>query len=645
VTDDEYPRLLDGIAFIPLRDGYLAEGASARKTFTGRVPVVLFGSLLPLLDGRLSTAEIAGKLGVSAEVADAVVGLLRREGLIRTWPRPVSAGRDPSPARVYLRRTYGWSAGDAIWRRSRRSAVTVRGDTQVADLISALLEQSGVETVTMSPARLPAGDRPVLEVLTGTAVARPGTAALPVRRGPGGYTIGPVSGTPGAACPQCAAVPGDASVAGATESSALLATAAAAAAGAILRLVGDYGSSRVRNQVIEIPLPDAVPRTRSVMPGPSCECGREAAAPCWQAADLNPLAGPAGAMTSRPVKHYLTEPRKPAAAVAGSDVAWLLATLAAAPRRGGSPWPTAAACPGSTRTYLCLPDASAYYYDGRSRELVQVAGPVPGREHGNAAAGREPARLVLTSDLAAMRPVFGRQGGQWLLQQDAGLALARLAYCASAAGRRVRAVPGAVGALAATLDTDPGREPVAAVAALALAPAGDRRVLGQRTVSRQLKLIRQTYDFAGERVDADTLQWIKSDTLARVNAIWQRDEWPDFHIDSLIFERSGDNGRPVEIDAYLEDRGITSADVLIFTGRTRTGDLSDYQSVVSRTAAAAGLAQFAAARKGLQSGLLARLPEGVLAVVRPAQMPGSVAYGCVIGHAAATSRGTRIVTW
>jgi hypothetical protein len=640
MTGDSYPCLLDGIAFIPVRGGYLAEGAPARKTFTGRIPRLLFGSLLPLLDGHLSTAEVAARLGVSPAVADAVVTLLEREGLVRTGARSISGRRDSHPARVYLCRTYGWNRGQAIWRRLQRSAVTVRGDTQVTGLICEILKRSGIETGSAPPGRRPGL---VVEVLTGSAAARAGTAVLPVRRGPLGFSIGPVSGMPGAVCPECASVPADPGATTTGQPGSLLATVAAATAGAVLRLVGDYGSSRFRHQVIDVPDADALPRARDVVPRHSCEC-RRALIAGGQPGDPNPLAGPGGPVAPRVAKHYLTERRRPAAVVVGETVAWLLAASSGGPLRDGDLQPGAAVGPGGIRAYLCLPDGSLCYYDARSRELVQLARPASGGPS-DTPNGREPVQIVLTGDLAALLPVFGDQASRRLIQQDTGLMLARLAYGARAVGWQVRAIPADADALTAALDIDPGREAVTAVTALTPASADGGRLHGKRTAMRLMRANRQVYAFAGGEIRIDGMRRIMRNALAGSAAIWRPADWTDSRIEGLAFLRSFGARSPAQVEDYLEDRGITAAGVLIFGARIPDGGSLDPPVSLSMSATAAGLAQFASARKGLQAGLIARLPEAVIAATVPDPSMAGTAYGCAIGYASDKSSQTTVVVW
>lgn len=208
-----YPRLNEGLAFIPVAGGYVVEGGERRQTLTGRLARDVLPVLLPLLDG----SRTADELGLPPVLVSALVRL----GLVRLLDKPWTPDPDDSAAlRVFLRRSFPPERADGVWRRLRTSRVAVVGRHRLRGLITAVLAQSGVEV------------GPCSSVI---AVNEPGVdALLHVSAGSSTVSVGSVVPDAGEDC-----------------SAALAGAAAGMVAGIALRMLGGHGPVRTDAQVVE----------------------------------------------------------------------------------------------------------------------------------------------------------------------------------------------------------------------------------------------------------------------------------------------------------------------------------------------------------------------------------------------------------
>lgn len=667
--DSSYPRLLDGIVFVPVEAGYVIDGGAERKIFTGRIPALLFGSVLPLLDGRRRTDEIAASADVPLPLLRELVSTLERLGLLHCDDDLAEAGHDVTPAEVLLRRSLPRQQADAVVRRWRAASVLVTGSGLLAELISVLLKRSGVGTVSHCAAGAASSLRADVEVLLGPGAGTAGCPWLPVNQGAGVLSVGPLARAPGGCCARCL---GESPDARATVPAGLTTGAygvcAAVVAGAVLRWLGGHAPSRVWRQRIEMAVPDLLPVSRSLTPRPDCpQCARlapgcPAAEPAWSG-EPNPLMARGGAASA---KNYLTLPRQ--GVRAGRDSTHELAAMlgqvtgahryyAREPARSGR-FP-AATCPESTRIYLRGPDESVHYLDGRSTDLVRLAGPGPGGH-----SSRYPLRAVFTGDLAGTSPVFGT-AARTLLCQDAGLLIAELYRRAQAVGWQVKAVLGKDRRLTEILELDESREVVTALVDLAPPKASGPGRSAAQPMARLLRGPDQAYGFGPVQVGTPAAAALANAALSGAGEIWPARRRTELMVNCLLYARAGDGGRPsfyqyrpgergwliadadpMPLGTYLEDRGITPAGLLVFCADPCRGRLPQQEMLLSKAAAAARLAQFGAAAAGLASGLFARLPGPVLA----ATMAGSSArygilYGCAFGRVADCAALAPVVLW
>nr|WP_250574454.1 hypothetical protein [Nonomuraea sediminis] len=207
-----YPRLTEGLAFIPVADGYVVEGGQRRQTLTGPLARDVLPVLLPLLDGSRTACELG--------LPPALVSALVRLGLVRLLDRPWTPDPEDSALRVCLRRSFPPERADGVWRRLRASRVAVVGRHRLCGLIAAVLTQSGVE---VGPGSLT------------IAVNEPGVdAVLHVSAGSSTIALGRVVPDAGADC-----------------SAALAGAAAGTIAGIALRLLGGHGPVHRDVQVVE----------------------------------------------------------------------------------------------------------------------------------------------------------------------------------------------------------------------------------------------------------------------------------------------------------------------------------------------------------------------------------------------------------
>ncbi|MFI6599548.1 hypothetical protein ACIBHX_25130 [Nonomuraea sp. NPDC050536] len=208
-----YPRLTEGLAFIPVAGGYVVEGGERRQTLTGRLARDVLPVLLPLLDG----SRTAGELGLPPALVSALVRL----GLVRLLDRPWTPDPgEPAALRVYLQRSYPPERADGIWRRLRGSQVAIVGDHRLCGPLASALARSGVEVGPGSVA---------------IAVNEPGVEAV-LHVSAGSHTV-----AVGRAVPD----------AGADCSPALAGVAAGVIAGIALRLLGEHGAVGRDVQVVE----------------------------------------------------------------------------------------------------------------------------------------------------------------------------------------------------------------------------------------------------------------------------------------------------------------------------------------------------------------------------------------------------------
>lgn len=396
------PRLLDGIAMVPIGDAWLVEGGMRRDVFSGRVPAVLFGALLPLLDGNHSIEDIATELGVRTGLVEAVVERFREHGLL-------GGGQElATPGDVFLDRILPSARARGVRRRLARARVAVAGDNDLAVLITDVLADCGVGEVRQ-PCTGPA-DLVIEAGAAAGAVAGAGPR-LPVRVLADRVVIGPVT-------EQQAASPLGVTMknlsAGRTNghraslAPAVVATVAGVVGQVVTSLLGGFGPAGAR-QSWEVDLVTALPNRRS------------AGGPVWPG-DPNPRQDLA---RTRPVRKHLTEPRL---RIAEADDATRIAASIAWYATG----PQAVSIAGTTRADLIQPDGSRWSVDGR--RLIRVGSAEPG-----------PPRICLTGDAGATEALFDEEAPR-VLAQDLGLALAQLEEQARRRGWRVDAagVPGTV---------------------------------------------------------------------------------------------------------------------------------------------------------------------------------------------------------
>ncbi|MFC4531077.1 hypothetical protein [Sphaerisporangium dianthi] len=600
-----FPRIREGLAFVPVAGGYVVEGGPRREHLTGRFAREALAFLLPLLDGTRTVEQIGDVLGVPVHRA---VDVLARQNLVTFHADP-----GPHPMRVFIGRSLPAPLADGVWRRLRAARVVVTGGHPTADLLAGLLREAGVGTVGRAggPADL------TVAVLDG-----PGTPPAPET---GAYLPLPAQGPPlpaGMSLPFPAGMPppfpdGGVASAGITVGDAASAgITAGIAAGVAVRYLGGHRPDG-RRIVLDLGMTGAFP---SAVTAPA------------------------------PAKSHLTERRLPMRASPHPLVRTMSRIL-----RGLRSEPLAGPG-GAVRAYL-LGDLTggghrAYAVDPAARALVELPGtPKPDGDH---------VTLVLTGDLAwppdATSGTRERllHGDTWLRERllhgdlglrerllhgdlglrerlvhgDTGLLIARIAADARPAGWRART--GDMDDHAEVLELDPRRERVTAVVELAPArpsrrrrpPAGRRPGDRNHDAGRPNNLADLTGDAGfSSCVDLTSCAGLTGDgglsssaglagivglALARAEELM-----PGGRIRCACRPR----GAAGWVDEYLRDRETAAAAVLLFTGEPEA-------RLVTKAAVAAGAVRSMAAGAGIACGLLAGLGEHDRRVL----------YGCALGH-------------
>ena len=715
-----YPQVADGIMVVRIAEGYIAEGGPQREMFTGRVAREVFPRLLPLLDGTKRVAEIAADLDYAPASVWRLVELLSQRGLVQVLTQPVAEQDRSSPMRQFLHRSVPGGRGPAVTERLHRAVVCVVGGTPVADAVADLLERSAIGSVRRDrgwPSQTAGDGMPGLVVWTAAAApaeSGPKWPAVPwllVRAGADRISVGPLLGAPGGACPDCPTSSGSGSSLGGgpetavTDGAALTGLGAGVAAGAALRYLGGYGTSRTWQGIIEV-WPDGHQVERTLVRQPQCpscrppglshtdrelselEYERSVEPPPWGGEMRSAEAAHRHAVLPKP---YLTEPRLRArrgGRGARNDsllpaLGWLLTRSVGARTVRNSQ--DSSSRPGWTPTVGPLGSINAYvlgnldgagwgihYFDASSREFVVL----PGRGRADCPAPGGALSVVLTGDVPLARSVFG-PAARRVIYQDAGLAVAQLHACARLSGWRVAARQDHAQYLDEMLELAPGREIVAAVIGLARDPAARRPLAGSPPAGLSARLRRPlTYLFRDEPVTTEIVRQTSTAGLTGAEAIWrQPNAAPALscvvyarHVAGMtrgLYVLSGEAGDLMPLgkpgtsdegtslaESYLRDRALDPPALLLFAG-----DLGEtlaacgapgYPALVAAAATAAGLTWQEATGAGLGAGLFARLPaSGWLVSPGDPRAGQRVFCGCAIGHVPAQSPSPepRCVPW
>jgi hypothetical protein len=491
----------DGLAFIPVREGYVVDGGDRQEHITGKLARELFPALIPLLDGTRTVEEIADVLGLPLAHLRGVMALLAQRDLVRLRATPPREHRSP-PMKTFLERSYpsGWAGG--IWRRLQASNVAVACGQPLTDLLVGLLEESGCGLLG------PGEGRPDL-----TITVMPGRAApvLPIRVTSTAVSIGPLlqpgeSAEYDAASGEC--------------DTALAGVAAGVIAGVALRMLGGHGG---QEPVIDVL--DSGGLVRVVE---------------------RPAPGRAG--RSEPCRHmarrHLTEPRLPlrrSSQPLVRTMSRILDDLDRAPAAGHA---------GAVRAYLLgdLHDGRrTYFVDPAAGALVELPGPV---RH-----AYETPTLVLTHDVCAERR---------LLPGDTGLILAQLAGNADAAGWRVRAIDSCVqldldvgreqvAAVAELTPVRPRARPARRVRPRAECHFGDEPLDGARLTRVIVRALARAEEAFGDgRLDcAMYARKVKGTPFGSTRWMGEPDQPCDLDLSSL--------------ESHMRDRGLSPAALLLFT--------------------------------------------------------------------------------
>jgi hypothetical protein len=669
------PRLLDGLALIPVDDGYLADGGPRRELLSGRAVRDLFPRLLPLLDGGHPATEIAASLGEPAQRIERVLALLQQHNLLDPAPRP--ADPRPDPMRTYLRRSLLGGSGDRVLDKLAAARVVVLGPHRIGNALTELIRRGAVSDVALNSERTNGASLVIDARLPGDESAdRADHAApwLPVRYRAGTVYIGPLRGVTVQPCSSCT---GGSQPADTWESAgvAVLGTACALVASSALRFLG-HGTTRLARRVIEVTDPGAPYVERVVAPRPDCaSCGQPAARldalalaefeyehgaePPQRGWDPEP-APRADRCDAAPSKAYLSPAGIPTRLLsgAGKTIAWLLTRTVgqARPRAAGTDtgsldfWVPSAAPPGSTRAYV-LGDITAggpriHYFDAPADAFVALPG-TPARMLG--------ARffIVFTGDSTVVGPELG-PAGRRALHQDAGLAVAQLAVCAAAMGWRMRAGGDLTGELAASLDLEPSREFITSIVELSPGVRPSTTATGDR-LSRWLRRVPLVYRFSGRPVAGESVIALAARALERTDAIWTEPGGPAAQLSCLLYARRVDGLEPglfdvaadttvrphgdrrtMSMEKHLDDRALDPPAMLFFTGnlaRTLAADgAPGYPRLLAKAATAAGLVRLAAADPAMRR--KAPLVAGLFAGFPSLLAGASVFYACGVGHPA-----------
>lgn len=234
-------------------EGLLVEHGRTTVTFGGPAATKLLPTLLPLLDGERTVAEIVEITGRAAEPAvDNALTLLARHGLLTDGP-PLAAGNSNG-----LRQTAVYLAQGSpdsprrILDRLESARVLVEGDPELVGSVDRLLHGCGVarsrsakEATFVATATTLAGD-PRLDRRNETALEQ-GTAWLPVGCFDGrSAAVGPLIVPHETACYRCWVLRRDASTACAVELRSLRSVPPAATAAPVLvALVAAIAAERI----------------------------------------------------------------------------------------------------------------------------------------------------------------------------------------------------------------------------------------------------------------------------------------------------------------------------------------------------------------------------------------------------------------
>ena len=153
------PKLVDGVAVVPLPDGLLFEGTGERQVLRGRDAASLVPQLLPLLDGCRDLDELAAALPeVPAAHVRAAVSLLYTCGLLEDLQDAddvADLDADGPAARFFGRHldTTRVNRNTAqVLRRLASARVTLVGDAAIADATATALRQAGLRHIVVCDA-------------------------------------------------------------------------------------------------------------------------------------------------------------------------------------------------------------------------------------------------------------------------------------------------------------------------------------------------------------------------------------------------------------------------------------------------------------------------------------------------------------
>ncbi len=410
-----YPRLVDGLAAVPVETGYVIEGGPCRELFAGRTARELFPRLLPMLDGTRAVPRIAAELGLAEDGLFRVLEVLRQRRMLDLLPAPQAAPAGPDPMRTFLRRSLParWAEADG---RLRAAVAGVTGTGVLADLVARLLSRSGVGRVVRLGGAVGDGTtvtdpdvRLVVAVASGPGPGplAPSVPVLLVRPRTGRILVGPLVDPAIGGCGRCAAADPHADAAGdrttrslpagdaglVAVAAGLVAVAAGLAAGGALRHLAGRDAAPVGEGILDVGQ-DRAPQPRPVSRRPDCpDCGVPGVALDGEARDAYAYEyaarTPGGGWevdrladdSTAPPRAYLTQPRLPAPP--GQELLRMFAATGRGGRRRDAPASQpcrapAVGPPGSTRAYL-LGDLfgtgpGVYHLDGASGEFVALPG-------------------------------------------------------------------------------------------------------------------------------------------------------------------------------------------------------------------------------------------------------------------------------
>lgn len=289
----ERPKLVEGLAMVPLETGLLLEGGPERQLLRGEASVTLLPALLALLDGTRNVQELTEALpGETGNRVGKAISLLYGCGLLEEgrFDQAALPARTDAQGATFLSRIVdstrvNRNAGEAIARLSE-AAVPVVAPGSLGPRLVAELERTGVgdphllarpedldraATLAVGIA-IDAEDEQILGRLD-AATRTTGAPWLRVARAPGGLDLGPRFEGGLTACHRCLSqlhggardpTPGDARSAAFDE---LLVGLAAAE---VTALVSRVGGTQSTAGVTRIVLSDLRPRRLLVPPVPGC---------------------------------------------------------------------------------------------------------------------------------------------------------------------------------------------------------------------------------------------------------------------------------------------------------------------------------------------------------------------------------------